>query len=63
MRESIPLALSDKITFTFDRTHKWNCEMAEEGRTRKKEEAGIKEKLGNMREKLEMMQIEDDQLR
>jgi hypothetical protein len=37
--------------------------MAEEGRTRKKEEAGIKEKLGNMREKLERMQIEDDQLR
>lgn len=49
MRDNIPLALSDKIRFTFDKAHKWTCELAQEGRARKKEEIGAKQKLENMR--------------
>jgi hypothetical protein len=36
MREVIPLSLSDKIRFTFDKNHKWSCEIVDEGRTQKR---------------------------
>jgi hypothetical protein len=42
MRDPIPLALSEKIKFTFDRSLKWNCEVGEEGRAQKKDEVGLR---------------------
>jgi hypothetical protein len=43
MRDDIPLNLSEKIRFSYDRAHKWSCEIAgESNRARKKEEAGTK---------------------
>lgn len=55
MKDVIPLSLSDKIRLTLDRNHKWNCEMADDGRTKKREEGGLKEKLEKMQEKLKSM--------
>ena len=57
MRDPIPLSLSEKIKFTFDRNFKWNCEAEEEGRAQKKDEVGLKEKLENMFEKLRRMRL------
>ena len=60
MKDVIPLSLSGKIRLTLDKNHKWTCEIADDGRTKKREEGGgLKEKLEQMREKLKSMKIEE----